>query len=101
MGRMMNVTELWIDKNNFRNKRSGEAAPPKLRDGDVRVAIDKFAITSNNVGYAFSGEMIGYWRFFPTGEEPWGKVRSGAWQMWSKATHPRSKWVSVCMASFP
>lgn len=70
----MNVTELWIDKSNFRNTRSVEASQPTLRDGDVRVAIDKFALTSNNVGYAFSGEMIGYWRFFPTGEEPWGKV---------------------------
>jgi len=70
----MKVTELWVDKSNFRNTRSVEAAQPRLGDGDVRVAIDKFAITSNNVGYAFSGEMIGYWRFFPTGEEPWGKV---------------------------
>jgi len=70
----MTVTELWVDKSNFRNTRRVEAAPPELRDGDVRVAIDKFAVTSNNVGYAFSGEMIGYWRFFPTGEEPWGKV---------------------------
>ena len=71
---MQSVTELWIDRSNFRNTRVVEARPPELGEGEIRVAIDKFAITSNNVGYAVSGDMIGYWQFYPTGEEPWGKV---------------------------
>jgi len=70
----LNSTELWVDRSNFRNTRVVKASPPELREGEIRVAIDKFAITSNNVGYAVSGDMIGYWKFFPTGEEPWGKV---------------------------
>jgi len=68
------MIELWVDKTNFRNTRIVETELADLREGDIRVAIDKFAITSNNVGYAVSGNMIGYWKFFPTGEEPWGKV---------------------------
>jgi hypothetical protein len=68
------VTELWVDRTDFRNTRIVEAGQPELGDGEIRVAIDKFAITSNNVGYAVSGDMIGYWNFFPTGETPWGKV---------------------------
>jgi len=56
------------------NTRIVEASQPELGEGEIRVAIDKFAITSNNVGYAVSGDMIGYWQYFPTGEEPWGKV---------------------------
>ncbi len=70
----MTVTELWVDRTDFRNTRIVEASQPELGDGEIRVAIDKFAITSNNVGYAVSGDMIGYWNFFPTGEAPWGKV---------------------------
>lgn len=70
----MNITELWIDQNNFRNTRVIKREFLELGDGEIRVAIDKFAVTSNNVGYAVSGEMIGYWKFFPTGEESWGKV---------------------------
>lgn len=70
----MNATELWVDRTDFMNTRIVEASQPELGEGEIRVAIDKFAITSNNVGYAVSGDMIGYWQYFPTGEEPWGKV---------------------------
>jgi hypothetical protein len=75
----MSLQELWVDKTNFRNTRAIEAGQPELGDGDIRVAIDKFAITSNNVGYAFSGDMIGYWKFFR-------RILT---------------WVSVSMVSFP
>lgn len=68
------MTELWVDRGDFRNTRVVEVGQAELAEGDIRVAIDKFAITSNNVSYAVSGDMIGYWNFFPTGEEPWGKV---------------------------
>ena len=70
----MKTTELWIDRSDYRNTRIVETNQQTLADGEVRVAIDKFAVTANNVGYAVSGDMIGYWQFFPTGEEPWGKV---------------------------
>lgn len=70
----MSCTEVWVDRSSFRNTRTVELASPALGDGEIRVAIDKFAITANNVGYAVSGDMIGYWQYFPTGEDPWGKV---------------------------
>lgn len=70
----MSCTELWVDRNDFRNTRTVECDQPALAEGEIRVVVDKFAITSNNVGYAVSGDMIGYWQYFPTGEDPWGKV---------------------------
>jgi hypothetical protein len=70
----MNLTEIWVDRGNYRNTRTVEAEQPVLGEGDVRVAIDKFALTANNVSFAVAGVMIGYWKFFPTDEEPWGKV---------------------------
>jgi hypothetical protein len=36
-----------------------------LADGQVRVGIDRFALTSNNITYAAMGDAMQYWRFFP------------------------------------
>jgi thiol-disulfide isomerase/thioredoxin len=45
-----------------------------LAAGDVRLKLDLFALTSNNVTYAAMGEgMLGYWDFFPA-PEGFGKV---------------------------
>ena len=70
---MADVSELWINRSDYRKTKAVSAQQKRLEDGQVRVAIDKFAITSNNVSYAVSGDAIGYWRFFPAGEG-WGKV---------------------------
>jgi hypothetical protein len=51
---------------------TGEAAP--LADGQVRVRVDSFALTSNNITYAAFGDAMNYWQFFPTGEAGWGIV---------------------------
>ena len=70
----MTQTELWVNRTNYRDTRFVQTQPALLSDGEIRVAITKFALTSNNVSYAVSGDMIGYWNYFPTGEEGWGKV---------------------------
>ena len=70
---MADVSELWINRSDYRKTKPVTRPQAPLEDGQVRVAIDKFAITSNNVSYAISGDAIGYWRFFPA-EDRWGKV---------------------------
>lgn len=40
-----------------------EEAP--LAEGDVRLALEQFALTANNVTYAATGGVLGYWNFFP------------------------------------
>lgn len=48
-----------------------------LNQGDVRMRIDKFALTSNNITYAAFGEAMNYWSFFPVSvPEPdgWGRI---------------------------
>ncbi len=70
---MTSVTELWVNRENFRDTKIVTQESTPLLDGQIRVAIDKFGLTANNVSYALSGDQIGYWRFFPT-EESWGKV---------------------------
>ena len=70
----MITTELWVDMTNLRNTKVVQTEAPELSEGDILVAIEKFAITANNVGYAVSGNIIGYWKYFPTDDQPWGKV---------------------------
>ena len=50
-----------------------------LAEGAVRLAIESFSVTANNVTYAVVGEMVGYWNFFPA-PEGWGIV-----PMWGHA----------------
>jgi hypothetical protein len=50
-----------------------------LGDGQVRLRIDRFAVTANNITYAVFGDMLGYWDFFPTGETGWGRVPAMGW----------------------
>ncbi len=47
--------------------------PGDLAEGQVLFRVDRFAFTANNISYAMAGEMLGYWRFFPT-EDGWGRI---------------------------
>lgn len=71
------MRELWIDRDNYRNTKISELDSPALEDGEIRVVVDKYGLTANNVSYAVSGDMIGYWKYYPvaSGDETnWGKV---------------------------
>ena len=51
-----------------------------LAENAVRLRIESFAVTANNVTYAVAGDMLGYWNFFPApdsmGVVPmWGHAR--------------------------
>ncbi|MDE2300846.1 MAG: DUF2855 family protein [Burkholderiales bacterium] len=48
--------------------------PGPLAEGEVRMAIDAFALTSNNITYAAFGETMNYWSFFPTGDTATGCI---------------------------
>ena len=45
-----------------------------LAAGQVRMRIDSFSLTANNVTYAAVGDMIGYWKFFPASQDGFGMV---------------------------
>ena len=68
------LTELWVDRSDYRHTQVVRGEIPQPGEGEILVAIDKFAMTANNVTYAASGDLFGYWQFYPTGEDPWGKV---------------------------
>ena len=62
-----------IDRTNITKHRFVETSVPSLQDGEVAMALQEFALTSNNVSYALSGDFLDYWGFFPT-EDGWGRL---------------------------
>ncbi len=62
-----------------------------LNDGDVRLRIDKFALTSNNITYAAFGEAMNYWSFFPvhgSGAAVWGRIPVWGFATVLESRHP-------------
>jgi hypothetical protein len=52
----------------------GEPLAETAADGDVQLAVDRFALTANNVTYGVLGDAMSYWGFFPASEDGWGRV---------------------------
>lgn len=76
-----------ITKSNLREGQWQETELDALQDGDVRLSIDAFAMTANNVTYAaFGGPPMNYWDFFPTDRAGHGRV-----PVWGFATVSDSK----------
>lgn len=54
-----------VEKADLSNVIARAAAPAPLEDGQARIRIDAFALTSNNITYAVFGDAMRYWEFFP------------------------------------
>lgn len=59
-----------------------------LADGQILVRVEKFAFTANNITYAVAGDMIGYWNFFPTNREGWGRIPAFGYATIVRSHHP-------------
>ena len=62
-----------VDRQDFRTTRVADVDHPPLVAGEVRLRVDRFAFTSNNISYAVAGDLLDYWGFFPA-EAPWGRI---------------------------
>lgn len=62
-----------VNRQDFRGTRVDADPPADLEPGQVRLAIERFAVTTNNVSYAVAGDLLDYWGFFPA-EQPWGHI---------------------------
>lgn len=56
---------VWINKHDLNEIMINEEAMPELGDGEVRLRIESFSVTANNITYAVTGDRFGYWNFFP------------------------------------
>jgi len=67
------MLDFQVRKDNFAETRIVETTAPPLGDGQARLRLDLFAMTSNNITYAaMGGGELGYWDFFPA-IRGWGR----------------------------
>lgn len=59
---------IWVNRSDLHETKLHEGALPELGDGKVRIKIESFSVTANNITYAVIGDMFGYWNFFPASE---------------------------------
>ena len=74
-------------RNDLSQSRIVPIAPVPLAVGAVRLAIESFSVTANNVTYAVVGDAFGYWNFFP-GEAEWGVVPMWGHARVAQSNHP-------------
>lgn len=80
-----------IDRSDLTQVRQRGVVLPVLAPGAVRLRIDSFAVTANNVTYAVLGDAFGYWNFFPAADG-WGVL-----PMWGHATVEASNDASIAV----
>ena len=69
---------LEVNRSSIGETRLIDDAAAPLGEQEVRLRIDRFAITANNITYAVFGDVLAYWDFFPT-DLPWGRVPAMGW----------------------
>lgn len=76
-----------VRKDDWSTTRFAESRAGALGDGQARFAIDRFALTSNNITYAVAGDMLDYWGFFPA-EDGWGRIPAMGFADVLESNHP-------------
>jgi Protein of unknown function (DUF2855) len=82
-----NIT-LQVNRAAHAETRLRESEMPELAAGQVRFRIERYALTANTVTYATTGDTLGYWDFFPSGEAGWGCVPAMGWAEVVESRHP-------------
>lgn len=71
-------TELLVNRSSIGETELRTTTLDDLAPDHVRIDIERFALTSNNMTYAQFGDQLDYWGFFPA-ELPWGNVPAMGW----------------------
>ena len=89
-----------VNKTDWKQHRFDENPQPEIGPGQVCFRVDRFAVTANNVSYALTGDMIGYWRFFPA-PDGWGRVPAMGFADVSASKHPDVAVGTRCFGFYP
>ncbi|MCH9695316.1 MAG: DUF2855 family protein [Gammaproteobacteria bacterium] len=72
------MAEFQVRKDAFTESRIVEGInEPPVGDGELRLAVERFGFSANNITYAAVGHRIGYWQFFPASGndvDNWGVI---------------------------
>jgi len=84
----MSTTEFLLDLADLSRTRMRTREGEPLAPGQIRVAVELFSLSANNVTYAAFGEAMHYWQFFPSGEDGWGLVPVWGFATVVQSLHP-------------
>lgn len=84
----MSTTTLLVRKNDLHDAILASTDDKPLAVGQVRVRVDSFSLTANNITYAAFGDAMDYWRFFPSGDEGRGIVPVWGFGTVVQSAHP-------------
>ena len=70
----MNTQQLLVKKDNLAQTELHQVPEEALKEGQIRLRVDHFALTSNNITYAAFGDAMNYWSFYPSGVDGWGII---------------------------
>ena len=86
------TTTFHVRQDQLATTRLVQTADAPLADGQVRVRVDQFAFTSNNITYAAFGQAMQYWQFFPVPSDPegtaWGCIPVWGFGTVVQSLHP-------------
>lgn len=86
------TTTFVVERKDLHHTRWVQTAPSDLNAGDVRLRVESFALTANNITYAAFGDAMSYWGFFPTGD-----AATGCIPVWGFATVSESRCEGVAV----
>lgn len=86
----MAVQQFQVFRSDLARTRWVEVPDTPLAPGQVRVRVQRFAYTANNITYGAFGEAMAYWQFYPPltppGEDEAGAAGWGCIPVWGFAT---------------
>lgn len=78
---------LEIQRSDIRVTRLAVTQPPsELPEDHVELRLERAALTTNNVSYALSGDLLDYWGFFPT-QTGWGRLPVMGFGVITRSSH--------------
>lgn len=88
----MTTQRFEVRRNQLATTRLLDSPDAPLAAGQVRVRVDSFAFTANNITYAAFGETMHYWRFFPVTDDAdgtaWGCIPVWGFGTVVQSLHP-------------
>ena len=70
----MSHHDFLVKRDNLATTRLVESKALTPASGQAVLRVERFALTANNITYGVAGDLIGYWQFFPTEEEGFGRI---------------------------
>lgn len=82
--------ELLVKRDDLETTEVRRVAPPELAADQIELAVERFALSMNNVTYAWCGdpEYMNFWASFPTPDPAWGRVMVWGFVRVSRSGHP-------------